>query len=108
MNRRSFIPSFLRNKYMLAAIAFAVWMVFFDRDNLLVQQERYKQLHDLEISKTYYADQIKQERAFSENLRRNPVTIEKFAREKYFMKRDGEDLYIIQPADQEEKEQGRQ
>jgi cell division protein FtsB len=103
MKRLHFIPSFLRNKYILAAIAFAVWMVFFDRDDLLVQNERRRQLRDLQTSKTYFAAEIKRESTFSENLRINPVTIEKFAREKYLMKREGEDLFIIQPAGKEEK-----
>ncbi len=92
-----FIPSFLRNKYILAVIAFSIWMVFFDKDDLLVQRDRRQELENLEKSKTYFGEQIEIERSFSENLRTNPATIEKYAREKYFMKRDGEDLFIIQP-----------
>lgn len=98
------IPSFLRNKFILAAIAFAVWMVFFDRNDLLVQRERRNELQALEESKAYFAEEIKKERRFSEDLKNSPVTIEKFAREKYFMKRDNEDLYIIQPASDKENE----
>lgn len=102
------IPPFLRNKYILAGIAFCVWMLFFDKNDLLVQRERRNELEALEESKTYFAEQIQIERTFSEDLKKNPATIEKFAREKYFMKRDGEDLFIIQPAGEEEKRQGAQ
>ncbi|MEJ7912517.1 MAG: septum formation initiator family protein [Chitinophagaceae bacterium] len=97
MKRLHFIPSFLRNKYLLAVIAFSIWMVFFDKDDLLIQRDRREELENLEKSKTYFGQQIEIERSFSQNLRTNPATIEKYAREKYFMKRDGEDLFIIQP-----------
>ena len=97
------IPRFLRNKFVLAAVAFAVWMIFFDKNDLLIQRERRNELRALEKSKEYFAEQIEKERTFSEDLKNNPVTIEKFARETYFMKKDGEDLYIIQPAAGEEK-----
>ncbi len=97
------ISYLLRNKYLLAGISFSVWMLFFDKNNLLEQRERLTELNNLEKSKAYFAEQIKLERAFSEELKTNPAAIEKFAREKYFMKRDNEDLYIIQPAGTEEK-----
>jgi cell division protein FtsB len=99
----SFIPPFFRNKFLLATIAFSVWMIFFDKNDVLLQRQRKQELQNLEKSKTFFAEQIEQERTFSENLKMNPATIEKFAREKYMMKRDNEDLYIIQPAAPEEK-----
>ncbi len=98
------IPSILYNKYILAALLFAVWMFFFDKNDVLVQRERRNELQALEKSKAYFAQEIQKERTFSEELKTNPATIEKFARETYFMKKDGEDLYIIQPAGKEEKD----
>jgi cell division protein FtsB len=97
-----FIPSFLRNKFLLTLTAFCIWMVFFDKDDLLMQRERSNELQKLEESKVYFAEQIKLERTFSEDLKTSPATIEKFAREKYLMKRDNEDLFIIQAAGTEE------
>lgn len=89
------LPSFLINKYLLALMAFAVWMLFFDSNNILVQSERRSELQQLERSKTFYAAEIEKERKFSQDLKANPVTIEKYARERYLMKRDNEDLYLV-------------
>lgn len=89
------IPAVFTNKYLIALIAFALWMAFFDKDNLMVQAERKASLRKLEESKTYFTAEIEKERTFAQNLKNNPVTIEKYARERYLMKRDNEDLYII-------------
>ncbi|HYH16489.1 MAG TPA: septum formation initiator family protein [Flavisolibacter sp.] len=91
------IPAFLRNKFLVAVTAFAVWMLFFDKNDLFAQLERRQELHELNKSKDYFTEQIEQERRFSKELKDNPATIEKFAREKYFMKRDGEDLFLVEP-----------
>lgn len=89
------IPSFLYNKYLLATAGFAIWMLFFDRNDIFVQRERGNELKALAQNKTYFIQQIAEERRFSEELKRDPAAIEKFAREQYKMKRDGEDLFLI-------------
>ncbi len=96
----SYIPSFLKNKYFLATASFAVWILFFDRNDILTQIGRGEELTSLQKSKKYYTEQIAQESKTSEELRSNPAIIEKFARERYLMKRENEDLFIIQPAEQ--------
>ena len=93
------IPIFLRNKFLVTATAFAVWMLFFDKNDLFAQLERRNELRELNKSKDYFTEQIEQERRFSKELKDNPAAIEKFAREKYFMKRDGEDLFLVEPAE---------
>jgi len=93
------IPSFLRNKFLLAGTGFVVWMLFFDRNDLLTQMERRRELKDLKQSKQYFEQQIAENREFSKDLQFNASAIEKYAREKYMMKRDNEDLFIIQPLD---------
>jgi cell division protein DivIC len=96
------IPPFLYNKYLLTTIGFIVWMLFFDRNDVFTQRERRNELKALEQSKTYFTEQIAAERKFSEELKQNPAAIEKFAREQYKMKRDGEDLFLIKrPATEE-------
>jgi cell division protein DivIC len=90
------IPSFLRNKFLITSVAFGVWMLFFDKNDFFAQMERKQELKELNKSKDYFTQQIEQERQFSEELKHNPATIEKFAREKYFMKRDGEDLFLVE------------
>ena len=54
-----------------------------------------KQLDELEDNKKYYQDEIRKDQ---ENIKllKNPDQIEKYAREKYYMKRDSEDVYIIE------------
>ena len=91
------IPSFLRNKFLLATIGFAVWMLFFDRNDFFTQMERKSELNELRQSKAYFEKQIAENRKFSKDLQFNASAIEKYAREKYLMKRDNEDLFIIQP-----------
>jgi cell division protein FtsB len=93
------IPSFLWNKFFLASLAFLLWILFFDRNDIFSQTERKNELNELQKSKLYFTQQIEEERKFSEELKNNPAAIEKFAREKYGMKRDGEDLYMILPAE---------
>lgn len=92
----------LRNKYLVATIAFLVWMLFFDRNDFFNQRERRQHLYQLQESKEYFTNEIIKERKFSEELKNNPAVIEKIAREKYLMKRDNEDLFLIQPAEEQE------
>lgn len=91
------LPSFLRNKFLLATIGFVVWMLFFDRNDVFTQMERRSELNALRQSKQYFQKQIAENRQFSKNLQFNASAIEKYAREKYLMKRDNEDLFLIQP-----------
>lgn len=95
----SYIPSFLYNKYFLAGAAFLLWILFFDRNDFFTQMGRRQDLQELQKSKDYFTQQISDERHFSEELKSNPAAIEKFAREQYGMKRDGEDVYMIEPAE---------
>ena len=97
MNFLTSIASFLRNKYFLALTFFVAWMLFFDRDDVFTQMERKRELSRIKNSKTYYANQITQDKNFSKDLQFNASAIEKLAREKYLMKKDNEDLYLIQP-----------
>src|SRR5688500_3037023 len=89
------IPSIFKNKYLLTGIAFVVWMLFFDSDDYFVQADRRSELNNLQESKEYFTSEIEKERRFSEELRSNPAAIEKLAREKYFMKKDNEELFLV-------------
>jgi cell division protein DivIC len=90
------IPSWLKNKYVLTAIGFCIWMLFFDdRDFITTHFRHTEELKKLEQSKKYYQEQIAGTRAELDKLKTNPGLIEKYAREKYLMKRDNEDVFII-------------
>jgi cell division protein FtsB len=84
---------------MIAAIAFVVWMLFFDRNDFFQQQQRRTELRQLKEGKKYFQEQIEQEQQLADELKNNPASIEKFAREKYLMKKDNEDLFLIQPSE---------
>lgn len=96
MKLLSSIPSWLKNKYILTLLAFLVWIVFFDAKDLLTQRERTRELEKLQESKAYFSAEIEKEKKALEELKSNPAAIEKLAREKYLMKKDNEDLFIIQ------------
>jgi cell division protein FtsB len=91
-----FITKILLNRYLLAFTAFVVWMVFFDRNDFFTQQQRKAELKELETKIGYYEKQLNEAENELANLQNNPSLLEKYAREKYFMKRDNEDVYVFE------------
>jgi cell division protein DivIC len=90
------IPSWLKNKYAVTALCFAVWVLFIDdRDFITTHFRHVHELHKLEARKVYYEDQIRLVSKELAQLKSNPATLEKYAREKYLMKRDNEDLFVV-------------
>lgn len=70
-------------------------MIVFDKNNIILQVELARKLHKLKGDKTYYTEQIKKDETDTRELLTNPENLEKFAREKYLMKRDSEDIFLI-------------
>lgn len=89
------IPSFLKNKYFICLAAFCVIILFLDKNDFFTQNGRLKELRELQQSKRYYTTQIAAERKELEALKTNPAAVEKLAREKYLMKRDNEELFLV-------------
>ena len=89
------LPAWLKNKYLIASVVFAAIMLFFDKNDFFTKMSRDKELRNLQQSREYYTREIKQLEKVRSNLTNNPRTIEKYAREKYLMKKDNEDLYVI-------------
>ena len=89
------IPAWIKNKFFIAITGFAFVILIFDKNDLFTQMDRKRQLRDLLLSKQHFTEQIAAEQAILDNLKTNPGTLEQYAREKYLMKRDNEDLYII-------------
>ncbi len=90
------IPALLKNKYSVSLLVFVVWLVFFDHNDLFVQIERTGELKQLEKGKEYYTEQIQEMKKELSELDSDPASLEKAAREKYMMKKDNEDLFIIE------------
>jgi cell division protein FtsB len=90
------IPKSLKNKYILTATAFAVWMLFFDNRDVITTHFRHRgELNRLEESRAYYQHEIDKTKKELEQLKSDPRILEKYAREKYRMKKDNEDLFVI-------------
>jgi len=89
------IPPFLRNKYVIVLIAALVWFVFFDQNNLVQQYRLSRQLKNLEQEKEYYKEQIAIDTLLIRKLTEDPSELERYAREKYLMKKKGEDIFIV-------------
>ncbi len=83
------------NKYLLISLLFAVWMLFLDNYSYMDQRQLNKQMNELQDNKKYYQDEIKKDNQ-SIKLLKNQDQVEKYAREKYYMKRENEDIYIVE------------
>ncbi|MDX5339441.1 MAG: septum formation initiator family protein [Cyclobacteriaceae bacterium] len=83
------------NFYAVATLFFLFWMIFIDSNNLVNQIRLSKKLWDLENQKEFYQEKKTQIKAEREELMSNPELLEKFARERYFMKKETEDLYVV-------------
>lgn len=95
------IPPWLRNKYALTLLAFFIWMLFFDRNDMISQVQLRMKLADYRNKKDYYEEQIRDVKREKQELLTNKDSLERFAREEYMMKKDNEDLYVI--VDEEKK-----
>jgi cell division protein FtsB len=93
------IPPVLRNFYSLTGILFLVWMMFLDSNDLINRFRLTAKLRSLEHEREYYREKIKEVEEDRAELMGTNELLEKFAREKYLMKRDAEDIYIIEEAD---------
>jgi hypothetical protein len=89
------VPSILKNKYLLTTLAFVTWMAFFDHNDVVSQVKLRWHLHEIKSKERYYSDMIKQVNEEKKELFTNQQSLEKFAREKYMMKKDEEDLFVV-------------
>lgn len=92
----TFVFKFIWNRYFILTVAFSVWMIFFDQNSFFVQRELDKQIRLLEVDEQYYQEHLDRETEKLNQLNSNPAEIERIAREKHFLKKDDEDIFIIQ------------
>lgn len=86
---------YTRNFYFVFTVLFILWMVFIDSNDIMTQFTLRSKLSDLEEQKEFYQERRDKIKAEGEELLSNYELLEKFAREKYLMKRKSEDLYVI-------------
>ena len=92
---KSLIP-IITNKYLLTITLFIVWMCFFDQRDIFNTLDQKQKLKALEAKKKYYETEIATAKEDLNNLQNSPTALEKFARERYLMKKEGEDIFIIE------------
>ena len=87
------IPAPLRNRYFLALVIFAGWLIFFDKHDVLTQWKLQRTVNKLEEDKAYYSLEIQRQEQKRLDLELNK---EKYAREQYYMKKSNEEVFIIE------------
>lgn len=93
---------FVHNKYFYTVLAFLVWMIFFDQESIGDQMRLSRSLKNLERQKSFYLEEIENNKHSIHVLTHDTAQLETFAREKYYMKKDDEEVFVI-IRDQEEK-----
>ena len=86
----------ISNKYVLSGLLFAIWMLFFDANSWLLQRELNQEINALEESIDYYSSELEHDREELHELNSNPKAFEKYAREKFWMHREGEEIYVFE------------
>lgn len=89
------IPKFFRNFYFVTSFLFLIWMLFFDSNDFITQYQMNRTLSNLEEEKEHYLLKMDEVQKDRKELMSDPKLLEKFAREKYLMKRPNEDVFII-------------
>ena len=89
------LPKFSKNFYFLFSFFFLIWMLFIDANDIVSQFRLNSKRQALENEKAYYLEKIQEVKSDREALMSNDEMIEKFAREKYYMKKESEDLFVI-------------
>lgn len=89
------LPRAFRNFYFVTLAIFLIWMLLLDSNNLVARYQLGSKLNSLEDEKAYYEEKIKEVKKDRSELLGDRESIEKFAREKYLMKKESEDIYVI-------------
>lgn len=90
------LPFFLRNKYIFTIAIFLLWLLFFDKTNVVNHISELSKIHKLKTQKELYEEGIKDINSQLNLLNTNNQTLERFAREQYYLKKEGEDIYLIE------------
>ncbi len=95
MNFLDRVPKVFKNFYFIVGVIFLLWLLIFDSNDLFTQSKLSTKKKELEESKEFYEDKILEVKNDREALLTDEEQLEKLAREKYLMKKDSEDVYII-------------
>ena len=83
-------------KYAIITFVFMVWITFFDSNSLLSLWKIKREAKNLQKETNFFKSEIEKAREQRDYLfSKNQLNLEKFAREKYLMKKENEDVFII-------------
>ena len=86
------------NTYILVLTIFVIWMAFFDTNSLLIHRELHQEINKLEQQKEFLQQEIEKDKELLNELK-DPKALEKYAREKYYMKKENEEVFLIEYED---------
>ena len=92
------IYKFLTNIYVAITIIFLIWMIFFDVNSFLSHYQLNSEINELKEQKKNLEIEIEKDKKLIEYLK-DMDNYEAFAREKYYMKKKDEEIYIIEYTD---------
>ncbi len=90
-----FLLKILKNKYFLTSLAIIAWLLCFDKNDVFTQWDLIQKCKKLEKERDYYISEIQSNKVWLNELQTNKKSLETFAREKYLMKRDNEDVFVF-------------
>jgi len=90
-----FLLKFIRNKYVIVVAAMMVWLLFFDKNDVFTQIDLIRKCNKLKAERDYYLAEIEHNKKEITELQTNKESLETFAREKYLMKKENEDVFVI-------------
>jgi cell division protein FtsB len=90
-----FYKKYLHNKFFYAGLVFTVWVLFFDQESMLEQYRLSETLDGLRGQKEYYQNEIARTEQAVNTLTNDSISLERYAREKYYMKKSNEDVFVI-------------
>jgi cell division protein DivIC len=89
------LPKAFRNFYIVTGGIFLVWMLILDSNDFVSRYKLSAKLSSLEGQREYYTEKIKEVEKDHQELMGTRELLEKFAREKYLMKKDTEDIFVV-------------
>lgn len=89
------IPQRLRNRYALAVLGLVAWVMFFDANDIWTTWKNHRELNTMEGQADWYALEIAHTKEQLQEIASDKDLLEKFARERYLMKRDNEDIFVL-------------
>tara|TARA_E500000331_G_scaffold289693_1_gene285510 strand:+ start:6780 stop:7091 length:312 start_codon:yes stop_codon:yes gene_type:complete len=89
------IPAHLKNKYLITFVIFLIWIFFIDTFDIFTQIKMNQELNQLKKQEEFYKSEIEKDSTMLYNLNNDTQEQERFARERFLMKKENEDLFII-------------